>query len=176
MTAYADYAFYSGEYLGRVITSEKDFAYYALRASEIIDSKTFGRIDEITPAVKMACCAAADELYSDASAKAKAAGIASVNAYRIQVDYRLMKRASEQMKSSHTPSKGAASTQLQPTFVLSKHLSIPLSYRHLYLNQFIFSCSQSDFFCMFQTSFPIRIRVIDTEIIFCLYFLLNLFP
>ena len=89
MTAYADYAFYSGEYLGRVITSEKDFAYYALRASEIIDSKTFGRIDEITPAVKMACCAAADELYSDASAKAKAAGgISSESVDGYSVSYR----------------------------------------------------------------------------------------
>ena len=89
MTAYADYAFYSGEYLGRVITSENDFAYYALRASEIIDSKTFGRIDEITPAVKMACCAAADELYSDASAKAKAAGgISSESVDGYSVSYR----------------------------------------------------------------------------------------
>lgn len=89
MTAYANYAFYSGEYLGRVITSEKDFAYYALRASEIIDSKTFGRIDEITPAVKMACCAAADELYSDASAKAKAAGgISSESVDGYSVSYR----------------------------------------------------------------------------------------
>lgn len=89
MTAYADYAFYSGEYLGRVITSEKDFAYYALRASEVIDSKTFGRINEITPAVKMACCAAADELYSDASAKAKAAGgISSESVDGYSVSYR----------------------------------------------------------------------------------------
>lgn len=89
MTAYTDYAFYSGEYLGRVITSEKDFAYYALRASEIIDSKTFGRINEITPAVKMACCAAADELYSDASAKAKAAGgISSESVDGYSVSYR----------------------------------------------------------------------------------------
>ena len=89
MTAYADYAFYTSEYLGRAITSEKDFAYYALRASEIIDSKTFGRIDEITPAVKMACCAAADELYSDASARAKAAGgISSESVDGYSVSYR----------------------------------------------------------------------------------------
>ena len=89
MTAYADYAFYTSEYLGRVITSEKDFAYYALRASEIIDSKTFGRIGEITPAVKKACCAAADELYSDASARAKAAGgISSESVDGYSVSYR----------------------------------------------------------------------------------------
>ena len=89
MTAYADYAFYSGEYLGRVITSEKDFAYYALRASEIIDSKTFGRIDEITPAVKMACCAAAEELYSAETARTKAAsGISSESVDGYSVSYR----------------------------------------------------------------------------------------
>ena len=89
MTAYADYAFYSGEYLGRVITSEKDFAYYALRASEIIDSKTFGRIDEITPAIKMACCAAAEELYSAETARTKAAsGISSESVGGYSVSYR----------------------------------------------------------------------------------------
>ena len=89
MTAYADYAFYTDKYLGRIIPNENDFAYYALRASEIIDSKTFGRINEITPAVKMACCAAADELYSDASARAKAAGgISSESVDGYSVSYR----------------------------------------------------------------------------------------
>ena len=89
MTAYADYAFYTDKYLGRIIPNENDFAYYALRASEIIDSKTFGRINEITPAVQLACCAAADELYSDASAKAKAAGgISSESVDGYSVSYR----------------------------------------------------------------------------------------
>ena len=89
MTAYADYDFYTDKYLGRIIPNENDFAYYALRASEIIDNKTFGRINEITPAVKMACCAAADELYSDASARAKAAGgISSESVDGYSVSYR----------------------------------------------------------------------------------------
>ena len=89
MTAYADYAFYTDKYLGRIIPNENDFAYYALRASEIIDSKTFGRINEITPAVQLACCAAADELYSDASAKAKASGgISSESVDGYSVSYR----------------------------------------------------------------------------------------
>lgn len=89
MTAYADYDFYTDKYLGRIIPNENDFAYYALRASEIIDSKTFGRIGEITPAVKMACCAAADELYNDASAKAKAAGgISSESVDGYSISYR----------------------------------------------------------------------------------------
>lgn len=89
MTAYADYAFYTDKYLGRIIPNENDFAYFALRASEIIDSKTFGRINEITPAVQLACCAAADELYSDASAKAKAAGgISSESVDGYSVSYR----------------------------------------------------------------------------------------
>ena len=89
MTAYADYDFYTDKYLGRIIPNENDFAYYALRASEIIDSKTFGRINEITPAVQLACCAAADELYSDASARAKAAGgISSESVDGYSVSYR----------------------------------------------------------------------------------------
>lgn len=98
MTAYADYAFYTSEYLGRVITSEKDFDYYALRASEIIDSKTFGRIDEITTAVQLACCAAADELYSDASAKAKAAsGVSSESVDGYSVSYRAYNTEAEKV-------------------------------------------------------------------------------
>lgn len=89
MTAYADYAFYTDKYLGRIIPNENDFAYYALRASEIIDNKTFGRINEITPAVQLACCAAADELYSDASARAKAAsGVSSESVDGYSVSYR----------------------------------------------------------------------------------------
>ncbi|MGN0610057.1 MAG: DnaT-like ssDNA-binding protein [Oscillospiraceae bacterium] len=96
MTAYADYAFYTDKYLGRAIPNENDFAYYALRASEIIDSKTFGRIDEITPAVRMACCAAADELYSDASARAKAAGgVSSESVDGYSVSYRAYNTESE---------------------------------------------------------------------------------
>lgn len=89
MTAYADYDFYTDKYLGRIIPNENDFAYYALRASEIIDNKTFGRINEITPAVQLACCAAADELYSDASARAKAAsGVSSESVDGYSVSYR----------------------------------------------------------------------------------------
>ena len=89
MTAYADYDFYTDKYLGRIIPNENDFAYYALRASEIIDNKTFGRINEITPAVQLACCAAADELYSDASTRAKAAsGVSSESVDGYSVSYR----------------------------------------------------------------------------------------
>ena len=98
MTAYADYAFYTDKYLGRIIPNENDFAYYALRASEIIDNKTFGRINEITPAVQLACCAAADELYSDASAKAKAAGgISSESVDGYSVSYRAYNTEAEKV-------------------------------------------------------------------------------
>ena len=98
MTAYADYDFYTDKYLGRIIPNENDFAYYALRASEIIDSKTFGRINEITPAVQLACCAAADELYSDASARAKAAGgISSESVDGYSVSYRAYNSEAEKV-------------------------------------------------------------------------------
>ena len=98
MTAYADYDFYTDKYLGRIIPNENDFAYYALRASEIIDNKTFGRINEITPAVQLACCAAADELYSDASAKAKAAsGVSSESVDGYSVSYRAYNTEAEKV-------------------------------------------------------------------------------
>ena len=98
MTAYADYAFYTDKYLGRIIPNENDFAYYALRASEIIDNKTFGRINEITPAVQLACCAAADELYNDASAKAKAAsGVSSESVDGYSVSYRAYNTEAEKV-------------------------------------------------------------------------------
>lgn len=89
MTAYADFAFYSETYLGRTIPNEKDFAYYALRASELIDSKTFGRITEVTEAVRLACCAAAEEMYSADTARSKAAsGISSESVDGYSVAYR----------------------------------------------------------------------------------------
>ncbi len=89
MTAYADYAFYTDEYLGRIITAEKDFAYFAMRATEMIDIKTFGRIEEATDAVKRACCAVADELYSSDTARAKASsGISSESVDGYSVSYR----------------------------------------------------------------------------------------
>ena len=70
MTAYADYAYYSGTYLGAAIASA-DFTRLALRASTVIDQITFGRAAPIVTAatdtttidaIQMATCAVAEEI------------------------------------------------------------------------------------------------------------------
>ena len=65
---YADYAYYSGTYLGSSI-AEADFPRLALRASAHIDRITFGRAATQTDAetvdkIKMATCAVAEELQT----------------------------------------------------------------------------------------------------------------
>lgn len=68
MPAYADFAFYGGNYLGAGLTTDT-FPRLALRASEIIDQVTFGRTAAVVAAgidletiekVKLATCAAAE--------------------------------------------------------------------------------------------------------------------
>lgn len=66
MTAYCDFAYYSGTYLGTAITSTA-FPQLALRASAIIDQLTFQQAAEQTDVdvidlIKMATCAVAEEL------------------------------------------------------------------------------------------------------------------
>ncbi len=65
---YADYAYYTKNYLGTEITAEK-FGPNMLAASALIDQLTFGRIhrlDTVPESVKRAACAAAECLYQNA--------------------------------------------------------------------------------------------------------------
>lgn len=73
MAAYADYTFYSTEYLGTAIASA-DFARLALRATAVIDNITYNRaavvIDADTPeatvaAIQNATCAVAEEIQTE---------------------------------------------------------------------------------------------------------------
>jgi len=66
--AFADYTFYTTEFLGNLISST-DFPRLALRASERVDEMTYGRASSIIDedddadrirAIKMATCAVAD--------------------------------------------------------------------------------------------------------------------
>lgn len=75
MTAYADYTYYTGTYLGSAIASTA-FAQLALRASAVIDRLTFDRAaaivtadedDATIDAIQMATCAVAEELHTQAS-------------------------------------------------------------------------------------------------------------
>lgn len=61
---YADYAYYTGTFLGKAI-AEADFPGLALRASLFLDYATMGRAKKKADldAVKMACCAVA-EVYN----------------------------------------------------------------------------------------------------------------
>ncbi len=84
---YADYNFYTAGYLGNKIP-EKDFNFYAMRASEELDSRTFGRIGEVTPVIRKACCAVAEVLYSDSVSRGKSErGIASEKVGNYSVSY-----------------------------------------------------------------------------------------
>lgn len=64
--AYADYLFYSTEFLGTAI-AESDFPALALRASAVIDQITFGRAatdTDNTTAIQNAMCAIAEEIQA----------------------------------------------------------------------------------------------------------------
>lgn len=83
MAGYADYAFYTGTYLGIAI-AEADFPRLATRASEIIDRLTFQRSAAIVSegtdtalinAIKLATCAVADEFQKTEQREADGGGV-----------------------------------------------------------------------------------------------------
>jgi hypothetical protein len=86
--AYANYTFYSTQFLGTAI-AESDFPQLALRASAVIDQITFNRAaddtDNVT-AIKNAMCAVAEELQrQDKSGSVD--GVASESQGRYSVSY-----------------------------------------------------------------------------------------
>lgn len=83
MAAYADYTFYTSEYLGSAI-AEADFDRLALRASEEIDHITFERAAAVTDTdtiilIKKATCAVAETLQTIE----KAGGAVGVQSERV---------------------------------------------------------------------------------------------
>lgn len=71
--AYADYDYYANTYIGTAI-KEADFPHLSLRASAYLDYYTQGRAaqNEGLDAVKLACCAIADQYQLIDSARAAA--------------------------------------------------------------------------------------------------------
>lgn len=71
--AYADYEYYTDTYLGTAI-KEEDFPRLALRASTYLDYYTAGKAAQNAPpdAVKMACCAVAEQYQAIDTAQALA--------------------------------------------------------------------------------------------------------
>lgn len=93
MAAYADYTYYTDEYLGSAIASG-DFDALALQASAVIDQLTFDRAAPIitadTPAatvtkIKNAVCAVAEQLQTNAASGTD--GIASESEGNYSVTY-----------------------------------------------------------------------------------------
>lgn len=82
MTVYADYEFYTKEYLAgkSAAVTAADFTYYARQASAEIDQYTHGNIksDNLPEQVRFCCCELAELMRSsDTSEAAKKQGIAS---------------------------------------------------------------------------------------------------
>ena len=82
MTIYADFNFYTGEYLAGKSASvtEADFTFYAREASRVIDEYTFGNIDpdNVPEEVRLCCCELAEAGFkAEHSEAAKKDGIAS---------------------------------------------------------------------------------------------------
>lgn len=71
---YASYDFYTGAYFGSAI-EEEEFPRLALRASAFLDYYTQGRAEDNIelPALKMACCAVAEQMQIAEAANALAA-------------------------------------------------------------------------------------------------------
>jgi len=114
--AYADYAYYTGTYLGTAI-AESDFPQLALRASQVVDNLTFGRAatdTENTNAIKNAMCAVAEELQKQDKSDG-ADGIASESQGNYSVSY---VATSNRSKSSQTKLQDAAALWLQGTFLM----------------------------------------------------------
>ena len=116
MTAYADYTYYSGTFLGTAIT-QSAFPVLALRASAVIDEITFGRAaDEVTYAtnVKNATCAVAEELQKQ-DALDGVDGIVSESQGRYSVSFG---KNSQLSMSNQYKLEKAAKTWLANTFLM----------------------------------------------------------
>jgi len=86
--AYADYTYYSDDFLGTAI-AETDFPRLALKASAVIDQITFGRAPTYTEyetQIKNAMCAVAEELQTQEQ-NANVDAITSESQGRYSVSY-----------------------------------------------------------------------------------------
>ena len=116
MTAYADWTYYSGTFLGTAIT-QAAFPALALRASAVIDEITFGRAatdTDNTTAIQNATCAVAEELQKQ-DALDGVDGIVSESQGRYSVAYG---KNSQKTMSSQYKLEKAAKTWLANTYLM----------------------------------------------------------
>lgn len=117
MAVYADYEFYTTEFLGTAI-AEADFPALALRASAVIDQITFGRAASASDsadatAIANATCAVAEELQRQAKS-GDADGIVSESQGRYSVSYAAH---SSKTKSNLAKLQNAATPWLANTYL-----------------------------------------------------------
>lgn len=114
-TAYADYTYYTGTFLGNKIPVA-DFPRLALRASAVVDRVTFNRAASqtdvaVVDAIKMATCAIAEEQYKTEQ-EGIDGGITSETVGRHSVSY---SESSEKRASNFDRYIAAAETYLVST-------------------------------------------------------------
>lgn len=119
--AYVDYTYYSNTYKGTAISSDR-FDYYEMQAETIIRELTIGKSDDYADAteVKMATCAAAEQLYNvlePSDTAADAANIASEKVGEYSVTYRSV-AASDRIAEAKKAAVVSARTWLAPTGLL----------------------------------------------------------
>lgn len=89
MNIYADYEFYSKEYLcgKEAVIDAASFNFYARKATQKIKEYTFSNVPENVPEeVKMCCCELAELFYRDENSSAHK-GIASESVGDVSVSY-----------------------------------------------------------------------------------------
>lgn len=89
MSLFADYDFYTKEYLcwKEAVIDTASFDYYAQKATQKINQYTFGRIgDDVPKCVKLCCCELAELLYK-ADSKCANNGISSEKVGDVSVSY-----------------------------------------------------------------------------------------
>jgi hypothetical protein len=86
VTAYADYNYYTTEYLAgkSAAVTAADFTCYAKQASALIDQYTFGNInvESVPDLVKMCCCELVEQ--SNAADKSESANKAGISSESVQ--------------------------------------------------------------------------------------------
>lgn len=103
---YVDYTYYTNTYHGTKIKGQ-DWPRIAAQAETFVDNLTYDRLHHgwaVTDSVKMACCAVAEEIFSQQSAKsaaASASGIRSENndGYSVSyADYGIIRQANQERR------------------------------------------------------------------------------
>lgn len=105
MTVYADYNYYTTEYLAgkSAAVTAADFTYYAKQASALIDQYTFGNInpENVPEAVKNCCCELAEQSYkADTSESAGKVGISSESVQGWSISYESSEARKTAIKSA----------------------------------------------------------------------------